>query len=231
MVHHQEAHVSPHGAARHGCDDGVADDRGDGAGAHRVRQDGGRQGETRRHRDGARLRGRDQVRPAEEPVVAGRRRQGLRPVADEPVAARTLPRLPDHRQQHRRAQRRSVRAAGDRRRSLPLERGVPDAVASAADAGLGRARRRVARPDLRAEVRAGDADPVDAAVHRSGRSGGRLLVWLLLRLHRHDQLGRQGSAAADDSRSAPGLRSAVRRRRDARRARRSAAPRTRASST
>ena len=37
-----------------------------------------------------------------------------------------LPRAPDHRQQHRRAQRRGVRAAGDRRRPLPLERGVPD---------------------------------------------------------------------------------------------------------
>ena len=132
------------------------------------------------------------------------------------------PRLPDHRQQHRRPQRRSVRAARDRRRSLPLERGVPDAVASAPDTGQRRARRRLARSGLRAEVRPGDADSVDAAVHRSGRPGGRLLVWLLLRLHRHDQLGRQGSAAADDSRSAAGLRSAVRRRRDAGGARRAA---------
>ena len=40
------------------------------------------QGAAGRHRDGARLGRRDQVRPAEEPVVAGGGRQGLRPVAD-----------------------------------------------------------------------------------------------------------------------------------------------------
>ena len=50
-----------------------------------------------------------------------------------PRAARAVPRVPDDRQQHRRAQRRGVHAAGNRRRSLPLERGVPDAVASEAD--------------------------------------------------------------------------------------------------
>ncbi len=41
-----------------------------------------------------------------------------------------VPRPPHHHQQHRRAHGRGVRAARDRRRSLPLERGVPDAVAS-----------------------------------------------------------------------------------------------------
>ena len=46
------------------------------------------------------------------------------------AVARAVPRLPDDRQQHRRAQGRGVHAAGDRRRPLPLERGVPDAVAS-----------------------------------------------------------------------------------------------------
>ena len=66
---------------------------------------------------------------------------GVRPEPEQPVAARAVPRLPDDRQQHRRAQRRGVHAAGNRRRSLPLERGVPDAVASEADAGLRRARR------------------------------------------------------------------------------------------
>ena len=65
-----------------------------------------------------------------------------------------LPRPHHHRQQHRRAQRRGVRAAGNRRRPLPLERGVPDADASEADAGLGRARRHVARPVLRAAASA-----------------------------------------------------------------------------
>ena len=51
--------------------------------------------------------------------------------------ARAVARVPDDRQQHRRAHGRSVRAAGDRRRSLPVERGVPHPVAPEADAGLG----------------------------------------------------------------------------------------------
>ena len=167
----------------------------------------------------------------EEPVVAGGGRPRLRPVAEQPGAARAVPRPPDDRQQHRRAQRRGVHAAGNRRRSLPLERGVPDAVAPEADAGLGRARRHLARSALRAEVRPGHADSVDAAVHRERRSGRRLLLRLLLRLHRLDQLGVADRAAADDPRPARGVRSAVRRRRHAGRARASAAPRTRASST
>ena len=58
--------------------------------------------------------------------AAGRPR--LRPVAEQPQPARAVPRLPDHRQQHRRAQRRGVQPPGDRRRPLPLERGVPHAV-------------------------------------------------------------------------------------------------------
>ena len=110
-------------------------------------------------------------------------------VADQPHPARAVARLRHHRQQHRRAERRSVRDAGNRRRSLPLERGVPDAGASATDEGLERLGRHVARSALRAAVRAGDGDSVDAAVHRGGRSGGRLLLRLLVRLHRHDQLG------------------------------------------
>ena len=66
--------------------------------------------------------------------TCGRRRRPARdfdlsPERAEP--ARAVPRLPDDRQQHRRAQRRGVHGAGNRRRSLPLERGVPDAVASA----------------------------------------------------------------------------------------------------
>ena len=136
--------------------------------------------------------------------------------------ARDLPQAPDHRQRHRRAQRRGVHAAGDRRRPLPLERGVPDPGAPAPDRELGRPRRRLARPDLRAEVRPGHADPVDAAVHRERRSGRRLRLRLLLRLHRHDQLGVADRAAADDPRPADGLRPAVRRRRLRRRAHRAA---------
>ncbi len=177
------------------------------------------QGPPGGHRDGARLGRSDRHRAAEEHVVAGRHRPRLRPDADQPGAARALPRAPDHRQQHRRAQCRSVRAAGDRRRPLPLERGVPDAEPPEADAGQRRARRHLARPVLRAEGRSGDADPVDAAVHREHRPGRRLRLRLLLRLHRHGQLGVARGAAADDSRSARGVRPAVRRRRHAGRAR------------
>ena len=68
-------------------------------------------------------------------------------------AARSVAQVPDHRQQHRRAHGRSVRAAGDRRRPLPLERDVPHAVASEADAGFRPVRRHVDRPDHRAAHR------------------------------------------------------------------------------
>ena len=183
---------------------------------HGAGEDRGRKGPAGGHRDGARLGRRDRDRAAEEPVVAGGRGSQLRSHADQPDAARALARLRHHRQQHRREERRGVRDAGDRRRSLPLERGVPDPGASAADQGLERLRRHVDGSVLRADVRAGDGDSVDAAVHRGGRSGGRLLLRLLVRLHRHHQLGVAESAAADDSRSALRLRSAVRRRRDAR---------------
>ena len=73
-------------------------------------------------------------------------------IAEQPVVARAVPQVPDDRQQHRRAHGRSVRAAGDRRRPLPLERGVPHAVAPEADAGLRRLRRHVARSALRADT-------------------------------------------------------------------------------
>ena len=124
-------------------------------------------------------------------------------------------------------------AQRDRRRSLPIERGVPHAGASEADAGRRRRGRHVARPAVRAAVRPGHADSVDAAVHRERRSGRRLRLRLLVRLHRHDQLGVADAAAADDPQSARRLRRAVRRvrhRRHAGGARASGARRTAASS-
>ena len=217
MYHHAEAPVPPHGPAGAWASRGAAVPRRDGAGAH---------GARRRPRRGKVAAGRASrwctARPAAPrsalkknlwaPAAVGTRFD-LSPSSLR--AARALPRLPHHRQQHRRAQRRSVHAAGDRRRPLPLERGVPDAGASEADAGLGRLRRHLARPALRAEVRPGHADPVDAAVHRERRPGRRLRLRLLVRLHRLDQLGVADRAAADDPRPARGVRSAVRRRRHA----------------
>ena len=76
-------------------------------------------------------------------------------VPDNPLKrARAVPRLPDHHQQHRRADGRGVRAARDRRRPLPLERGVPHAVAPEADQGLRPLGGDVARSAVRASASA-----------------------------------------------------------------------------
>ncbi len=141
--------------------------------------------------------------------------------AEQPGAARAVPGLPDDRQQHRRAERRSVQGAGNRRRSLPIAARVPHAVAS-------RSRRRArtstsARRSIRSTRRSigqETAIPSMQLCIESGRSGRRLRLRLLVRVHRHDQLGVAGPAAADGARSARRVRSAVRRRRDAGRARR-----------
>ncbi len=176
-----------------------------------------------RHRDGARVGRRHRVRHGEASVVAGAGRIRVRSRPQRAQPARAVSTAPDHRQQHRRAQCRGVHAARDRRRSLPLRGGVPDPGASAPDAGLRSARRHLARPAGGAAVRAGHADPVDAAVHRERRPGRRLLLRLFVRLHRLDQLGVAERAVADDSRPAAGVRSAVRRRRHRRPASRPAA--------
>ena len=113
------------------------------------------------------------LRREEQYVVAGRRRVALRSLADRAGAARAVPRLPDHRQQHRLPQRRSVHGAGNRRRSLPIGGGVPDAVAPAPDAGLGRPRRHLARSDLREA--AGQDTPIPSmqlCIESIDQSGG-----------------------------------------------------------
>ena len=129
------------------------------------------------------------------------------------VVTRAVSPAHDDRLEHRRAHGRGVHRAGNRRRPLPLERGVPDAVASETDAGLGHLGRHVVRPDVCAALRPGHADAVDAVLHREPRPGRRLHLQLLLRLHRLDQLGVAERAAADDSRPARRVRHAVRHRR------------------
>ena len=101
----------------------------------------------------------------------------------------------------------------DWRRSLPIERRVSHADASETDGELGCASGNLTGSNLRQAVRAGLAGSVHAVVHRERRPGGRLRVRLLVRLHRHDQLGVAYRAAADDQGSAHGVRPAVRRRR------------------
>ena len=193
--------------------------RGDGAGGHGPCEDGrGRQGAAGLHRDGARRRRQHRLRHEDEPVVAGGDRPRLRPRPERARAARVGARAHHHRQQHRPAPGRGLHHPGNRRRSLPRQRRVPDPGPSQADDGLGREGRHLHRPALRPALRPGHADSVDAAVHRAGRPGRRLRVRLLLRLHRLDQLGDADDAAADDSRPAHGVRPAVRRRRHGRRA-------------
>ncbi len=139
--------------------------------------------------------------------------------ADEPQAARAVPRRHHHRQQHRRAQRRGVHDAGDRRRSLPLERGVPDPDAPEADAGLGRPRRHLARPDVRAAASARTrrfrrcSCASRTSTSRGGCSYGYSCTYT-------DSISwaSPDAAAADGARPARGLRLAVRRRRHAGRA-------------
>ena len=99
----------------------------------------------------------------QEPLVAGAGRARLR------SGARRLSPLEPFRDYLTIVSNTDVREAeaftppGDRRRPLPLERRVPHAVASEADRGLRHLRRHVARPALRAALRPGHADSVDAA--------------------------------------------------------------------
>ena len=93
----------------------------------------------------------------------------------------------------------------------PIERRVSDAVVSETHRRRGRRMRHLDGSAVRAALRPGHAAAVDAAVHRERRSVRRVRLRLLVRLHRHHQLGGAEQAAADDPRSARGLRSDVRR--------------------
>ncbi len=189
-----------------GARDGVAISRRDGARAGAVVRDGRRCAAwphpARLHRDGARFA------PARAsgapPSISGHRPQtgtgfDLSPTSLSPLEPfrkhLTIVSNTDVRA------RRSVDAARNRRRPLPVERGVPDAGASEADRKLRRARRDFAGSALREPVRPGHADSLDAAVHRERGPGRWLRLRLLMRLHRHDQLGVADRAAADDPRS------------------------------
>ena len=222
-LHHWKAHRPPDVPPRRGRDGGAAVPGRDGAGRQAARAGRGCRGGAHAaglHRGGARPGRLQQLGREQVPLRAGDSRARLHARPGQPAErARGVPRLPDDRQQHRRADRRGVRAAGDRRRPLPLERGVPDAVAPEADQRLGPLGRDVARSALREALRPGHADAVDAVLHREPRPGRRLHLQLLLRLHRHDQLGVAERAAADDPRPARRLRHAVRIGRDRRRSR------------
>ena len=151
-----------------------------------------RQDPPRRHRDGARRRRQHRVRRQDEPsVVAGGHRPRLRPVAERPRAARAGPR---HLTIVSNTDLRQAEAftppeiGGDHFRSSAvfLTQAHPKQT-KGSDVRAG-----ISIDQLYAQrVGAGHADPVDAAVHRDRRPGGRLRLRLPLRLHRHDQLGRR----------------------------------------
>ncbi len=106
----------------------------------------------------------------------------------------------------------TARVAGRRgRRSFPLERRVPHRRASEDDRRLRLFCGHLHRPALRAEVRPGHAAALHPALHRDGGRLGRLRLRLCVRLRRYHQLGLADAAAADDPRSAHGVRKPVRR--------------------
>ena len=217
-VHHEEAHFTAHSSARHGCDDGTAVPGCHGPGQDLLAKTAAA-GKIR-------LSCIEQVHGA-----AGSTKIGLEKNMWSPAAAgrtfdlspTSLSPLEPYRNYLTIVSNTDVRNAeafapneigGDHFRSSAvfLTQAHPET-----DGGVGRPRRPLHRSALRAEVRAGHSHPVDAVGHRERRSGGRLRVWLCLCLHRHDQLGRRRNAFADDSRPALRIRSAVWRRRDARR--------------
>ena len=129
-------------------------------------------------------------RHQEEPLGAGGRRPRLRSVADQPVVARAVSRPPDHRQQHRRAQRRGVHRAGNRRRSFPLERRC-----SSRRCIRSRRRAPTCRPGPRSTSmyaqRFGQDTPIPSmqlCIENVDQAGGCSLR-LFVRLYRFDQLG------------------------------------------
>ena len=185
----------------------------------------GRPGEDplRRHRNRARRLRMHGVGRDPEPVVAREDRPRLRPEPHGHEVARALPGPPHHREQHGCAHGGRLHRARDRRRPLPLERDLPHPGAREADRGLGRLRGDFDGSAVRAALRPGDADSVDAAVHRERGPSGRMRLRLRLRIYRYPQLGLPHRTAADDPRSAGGLRHALRSGRNPRGARRAPA--------
>ena len=231
MYHHAEAHLPPHGAEGRRRHHGAAVPRGDGAGPARSAQAA---------RGKVRLAAIEMVHGSAGSTAFGIKKNLWAPAAvgrdfdlspSSLSAARAVPRRHHHRQQHRRAQRRGVHGAGDRRRSLPLERGVPDADAPEADAGLGRVRRHLARSDLRAAIRPGHARfrRCSCASRTSTRRAAARTATRAPTPTR--SAGRRPTSRCRWCATRAWCSTAVRRRRHAGRARASGAARTRASST
>ncbi len=148
-------------------------------------------------------------------VVSGRRRRGLRVLADA-EAARGVSRSAAR---HQRPRQRAAAAA--RRAAVQQPRRRQHALPDRRDAEPQPARRRVDRSDRGARSL---SRRHDAAVARAragiGGLGHVLRLRPQLRLHRHHRLGRTDLAAADGTRPERRVRAAVRRRRQQRCARR-----------
>ena len=153
--HHSEAVSPPRVPPRRGCDGGVAVPRRDGAGRAAARAVAAATDKTRLIciEEVHGLAGCNNWGAIEVPVRARDDRPRLHARARQPVQhARGVPRHMTIVSNTDVRNAEAFAAAGNRRRPLPLERGVPDPVASEADAGLGPLRRHLARSALRASA-------------------------------------------------------------------------------
>ncbi len=200
--HHEDVAVPPGNAARRRCGGRAAV-----PGQHdpRLRRRAGRSG----HGGSPPGRGLRAERDDDAVLDAGDRGRRVRVQAD-PQAARAVPRSParhlrpQRRRQHRRACRR-FHAVPDRCRGQALR--------------FGAGRRRVDGSVRRQGTRAAHAVRLAGAGARGTRLRGIVRHRVQLRLYEHDRVAQRHDAAADGKRSARGVRAAVRRRRDDRRAR------------
>ena len=211
-VYHRQTPVAPRGPQRTRRHRRAAVSRRDGARRPRGFAPPTPEDRARLHRDGARLRGQLADRRAKESLGAGGE-SAATSISRRRACARSAPFRDDltivsNTDVDPAEPFTATEIGGDHFRSSAvfLTQAHPKQTT-----GRRRAGRRLARSALRAAIRPGHADPVDAAVHRERRSGRRLRLRLLLRLHRRDQLGLADAAAADDARSARRLRHAVRR--------------------
>ncbi len=172
------------------------------------------------HRGSPRASGLQQVGSDSVSLRARDRRAQLRARSEEPFEiTRGMARAVHHHQQYRRAHGGGVRAAGSRRRPLPLLRRLPDAYPSEADERFRPPGRHLHGPAPRAAGRPRDRDSLPAARDREHQQGRRMRLQLFVLLYRLHQLGFSDRASADDPQPADRVRHAVRSGRHTRRAR------------
>ncbi len=162
--------------------------RGAGLGGDRAGRDGFHPSRLRRGVDGS--RGLERLGRLAAPLRSGRSRPRLRVRSRERAeAARSLPRVHDHRQQHGLPSGGAFRAEEiggdhDRTTAVFLTQAHPKQT-QGSDVDLGN----LDRSDPRAALRAGHRSPLAGALHRGHRPRGRLRLQLPLRLHDVSRVG------------------------------------------